>query len=135
MLLIHSELTKELAPCTIATGVILSNGERIGAIADVDMFAAFTVDMQEASQKYNRRYPHKKPLNGKGDLWEVRKLKIPAINKAASQSTAQPIGIEELKRRYESGCDLWGGEELPAGAQNDKGIDDSEYVPTVGDDE
>lgn len=134
MLKIHSDLTKKLEACTITTGIILANGERIGAMADVDNFAAFNVDVADASKAYNRSNPHKPKLAGKGDLWEIRKFKGSDMDKNVGKSI-KGIGIAELKRRYELGQDLWGGEQLPEGAQSDPGLKDGEYVATVGDDE
>lgn len=41
MLYVQSDFTNELEPCTIMQGVVGVDGVRRGAMADIDMFAAF----------------------------------------------------------------------------------------------
>jgi hypothetical protein len=134
-----SEISKNLADCTICTGIVLSDGERIGAIADIDMFGAFTVDMKDAARKYNRRYPHKTPLKGAGkyDLWTLNKRWEPEVKKEVTMNTQPVLGVTELQRRFNLGLDLFGdGSEdskLSEDERNFKGIEDEDFENSTDD--
>ena len=75
MLQVKSELTGELADCTICQGIVLDSGERIGAIADVDSFAMYTVDLRDATVAINKNEGLSLPMPGwkDSDLWTVHK--------------------------------------------------------------
>lgn len=107
MLQVKSEITKELADCTICQGIVMSDGERIGAMADVDLFAAFTVDMEDAIKVINR----KEGLNIKpvrGDLWTVEKCRESRYDSRVEKKTTDGrIGVDELRRRADAGLPLF----------------------------
>ena len=67
-----SELTGEMADCSICPGIELPSGEVIGAIADPDMFAMFNVDMYDAVKSINKNEGLNIPLPNMGSqLWAV----------------------------------------------------------------
>ena len=111
MLQVKSEITKELADCTICPGLVMNDGTRIGAIADVDLFAAFTVDMEDAIKVINR----KEGLNirpVRGDLWTVEKRRESRYDATVEKhTTSWRIGVDELRRRADAGLPLFGEDE------------------------
>ncbi len=107
MLQVMSEITKEMADCTIAQGLVMADGQRIGAVADVDMFGMFTIDLEGAIENINR----KEGLNIKsvrGDLWSVEKRRESRYDSRVEKKTTDGrIGVDELRRRAEAGLPLF----------------------------
>jgi hypothetical protein len=50
-----SETTGKLEPCTMAVGILLDSGERVGHMADVDLFNTFNIDVYDAIGAINRK--------------------------------------------------------------------------------
>lgn len=96
-----------MADCTIAQGLVMSDGERIGAIADIDLFGAFTVDIEAAIENINRKEGLKiNPV--RGDLWTVEKRRESRYDSQAEKKTTDGrIGVDELRRRADAGLPLF----------------------------
>lgn len=111
MLQVKSEITKEMADCTISTGIVMADGERIGAMADIDLFGAFTVDLEDAIERINRREGTNINVV-RGDLWTVEKRRESRYDvKVEKKTTDGRIGVDELRRRAEAGLPLFGDDE------------------------
>jgi hypothetical protein len=108
---VMSQISEELADCTICQGIELSDGSVIGAIADVDLFGAFTVDMEEAVKVVNKANGTK--LRARGDLWEVGKRRESRFDNTVEKETKiGKIGVDELARRAAAGLDIWTGKAI-----------------------
>ena len=110
MLMVKSELSGEDAACTICQGIELSSG-RIGAIADIDLFAAFTVDMEEAAAVINKETGGN--LRARGDLWEVSKRRETRFDNTVAKTTEDgKVGVDLISQRLAAGLDIWTGEAI-----------------------
>jgi hypothetical protein len=71
-MLVISEITGKLAECSIVRGVTLDSGEVVGAMADIDALAMFSVDCRAAIRSINAREGCNLPLPRSGVmLWEL----------------------------------------------------------------
>lgn len=108
MLQIQSTLTNEPAACTMMQGIVGADGVRRGAIADVDLFAAFSVEID----------------NKGNDLWTVRERRDrTVINRKASKKVKEYRTAEQLRQDYEAAIAL----SLEAGLTEDDFISPIEY--------
>lgn len=73
-ILIQSRLTEENAICTLQTGIVLASGERIGAQADIDVFAEFSLETEELGQwvTVTDAKGGKRKMRVIGQLWDVQ---------------------------------------------------------------
>lgn len=91
MLQTISTLTGEPAATTIMRGIVGADGVRRGAMADVDVFAAFNVE-----------------VDGNGnDLWEVKEKRHKVVTNTQAAKRAKPSrSIEQLTADYEAAMKL-----------------------------
>ena len=87
-LLVVSEITGELSPCTMSQGVLLQDGTRLGAIADIDVFGSFTFDLTqmksirtdddgnilESAPMFDQEECRNMIRRGTTELWTLRKI-------------------------------------------------------------
>lgn len=137
------ELTGEMAPCTICEGILLDSGERIGAIADTDMFAMFNVDMYDAVNNINKSEGLNIPLPNMGSqLWAVelvgqdkagfgrRRGRVAQHNGDVVKSVKAGEDMERAERvhtlaaLYSAGLPLFDDNDSPANDEKDVDNDD-----------
>lgn len=118
MLKVTSEISGRMAECTIATGIVLPCGERIGAIADVDLFACWTIDMPDAIKAINKREGTSIPMpawNQDTNLWRVEKrgkkarFDLDKTAKVVDNSKAARIAM--YRQMIENGQELFPNDE------------------------
>lgn len=142
MLQMKSELTGEMADCSICPGIELPSGEVIGAIADPDMFAMFNVDMYDAVKSINKNEGLNIPLPNMGSqLWAVelvgqdkaglgrRRGRVAQHNGDVAKSVKSGEDAERVERvetlalLYASGLPLFDDNDSPA---NDEKVVDND---------
>lgn len=111
MLQVKSEITGRMSPCTIATGVELRDG-LIGAIADIDLFDMFNIDMREATANINKREGTNYPLpEWDSMLWNVEKRgKVSKFNLDAAKrldDNSRAARIARYAQMIEAGQELF----------------------------
>lgn len=87
---------------SICPGIVLSNGERIGAISDIDCFRMFEVDAATYIDAMNADHGLQlsKPKTGNGHkkpLWRVHKIgKIEKVKRAKQENKASKAELLAL---------------------------------------
>ncbi len=113
MLKVISEISGRMAECTIATGIVLPCNTRIGAMADIDLFACFTIDIPDAIKAINKREGTNIPVPAWSEdcnLWRVEKRGKNArfdLDKSMTvvdnEKEARIARVEALALRYATG--------------------------------
>lgn len=99
-----SDLTGCYSPCTMAPGLLI-DGVRIGAIADVDVFDMFTLDLTEAKVdgKHVLSEAQRKYLlrHGMSDMWNVnyKTAKVKPFKRNADNKQAR---LDRLTAFYQN---------------------------------
>ena len=88
----YCHLTREQGECTIELGILGYDGIRRGAMADMDLFAAFGVEL---------------PNEEKTELWEVKEIRDrTVINRRAEKVANVKRTAEELRIQYDAALEL-----------------------------
>ena len=108
----YCQLTRELGDCTMVQGIVGVDGVNRGAMADIDLFAAFGVEL---------------PNENKDELWEVKeKRDRVVINREASPIAKGRRSVEDLKADYDAAFELMAADGVDP---TEEGMDTEKYSP------
>lgn len=85
MISTQCDLTNEQGECTIEQGIVGCDGVRRGAVADIDLFSAFNMELSNGS-----------------DMWENKLIRDKVVINRQAAATIQKRSVEQLSMEYEA---------------------------------